>query len=72
MSEPTPVTHKQLEQLCKLGCMTATCAYLSNNGQFCCTKGTEMEPAIRERRLTMTAQGDNCSGPPDFTPTNPA
>lgn len=33
---------------------------------FECAKGSSVESLIRERRPTMKARGDNCSGPPDF------
>lgn len=69
---PPGLTDGQIKGLCKIGSGPATCAYLmyGPNG-FQCSKGTDMQRAIEERLTAgqMTAKGDNCSGPPTFTPT---
>jgi hypothetical protein len=53
-----------------LGQGNATCAFLSFRGYFACAKGTSVGNLINQRlaEKTMKAQGDNCSGPPDFVP----
>ena len=62
----------QMENLCLVGSGRFCCSFLvmGSNG-FQCAKSTEFESVIRVRRArgTITAMGDNCSGPPDFNPT---
>ena len=65
------VTDDQVTNLCKMGQGENCCSFLvmSPDG-FMCAKKTDMAGLIHHRRSlgTMTAQGDNCSGPPTFTP----
>lgn len=65
------LTEEQLRNLCLMGQGPATCSYIMHgpNG-FECSKGTELQPFIETRRetKTITAMGDNCDGPPSFTP----
>ena len=59
--------------LCKLGRGSECCSYLvMSTGGFACAKETDIESTITQRRVLkmMNALGDNCSGPPDFTPSN--
>lgn len=66
------LTQKQVNELCRPGKQDETCAFLGMaDGKWLCTKGTDMEPIIMERLEagSMTAKGDNCSGPPNFSPT---
>lgn len=68
-----PLDDKHLDEVCKLKQGARTCSFLTAGaGGFECAKGTAVETLIRRRRDagTMNAVGDNCSGPPDFTPTN--
>ena len=69
------LTMERARTLCKMGKGAETCSFLGMEAGvgFACQKGTEIEGLIRSRRKagTMSAKGDNCSGPPDFTP-NPA
>ena len=65
-----PADH--VKAVCRLGEGKATCAFLTiGMGGAECAKGDVFESAVRARLKTgsMGAQGDNCSGPPDFTPT---
>jgi hypothetical protein len=69
MKEPTQLSEQQVKDLCKAGKGEATCSFLTMGGSgMCCSKGSVFEAVIRERRPTMRAKGDNCSGPPDFKP----
>ncbi|GEM_PF-2275102 len=70
MNEPTKLDETRIKTLCKSGQGRLTCSFLAMAAPhgMCCAKGTAFESAIRSRRPTMKAQGDNCSGPPDFTP----
>jgi hypothetical protein len=66
---PTILSKEQVKNICKDGQGSKTCAYLTiGDRQGDCSKGTAFEEAIRVRRLSMRAKGDNCSGPPDFIP----
>lgn len=57
--------------VCLMGRGPATCAYFSFGLEGAlCAKGMPDVRANIEARLadgSMTARGDNCSGPPDFT-----
>lgn len=68
----TPVDNTRAETLCKFGKGAETCSFLSMTVVvgFTCEKGSGIEDIIRSRRAegTMKAKGDNCSGPPNFTP----
>jgi hypothetical protein len=65
------VTDEQAKNLCKMGQGDTCCAFLvaGRNG-FACAKGTDMAGHIHYRLAegTMNAKGNNCSGPPHFTP----
>lgn len=62
------ITEEHLRQVCKLGSggKGITCSFLTFEADsgFKCTKGTDLEPIIRQRRAagTMKAMGDNCEG----------
>ncbi len=62
---------KQLSDVCRLGGGAHTCSYLVVGAEFECAKGTSIESVLRGRREagTMNAGGDNCSGPPEFDPS---
>lgn len=66
------LSKEHLKDVCRLGGGAHTCSYLvMGTAGFECSKGTGMETMIRERREagTMNAGGDNCSGAPDFEPS---
>jgi hypothetical protein len=70
-SSPTPVpSEEHIENVCKRGQGPATCVFLIYGGKWECAKGSDMGSAILEKKAqgTMLSAGDNCSGPPDFTP----
>jgi hypothetical protein len=56
------------ETVCQPGKGKLTCSFLGMTPDFECLKGTAFEPELQRRRQegSMGAQGDNCSGPPDF------
>lgn len=60
------------KNVCKLGQGSAACAFLTIDGSegLKCAKQGDFEGIIRERlsKGSMSAKGDNCSGPPDFIP----
>lgn len=68
----TPVDETRVNALCKIGEGAERCSFLAVEDRvvYVCQKGTELENLIRSRRETeqMAAKGDNCSGPPNFTP----
>jgi len=58
---------EHVREVCKIGQGASCCAFLTAGmSGLECGKGTSVEALLRERRPTMTAQGDNCAGPPDF------
>jgi hypothetical protein len=66
----TELTTEQLKNICKIGQKEATCAFilmLAPDG-IVCAKGNGIEKTIRSRLSTgsMSAKGDNCSGPPKY------
>ncbi len=69
----TKVDEARMQTLCKRGKGSETCSFLALEGGagFVCAKGSDIESIIRRRReeKSMRALGDNCSGPPNFTPT---
>ncbi len=70
MAQPVSLNHAKI--VCKLGEGKETCSFLTlGAGQFECVKGTIYQAHIAERRAkrNMSAMGDNCSGPPNYTPT---
>ena len=70
MNEPTSLISTQVKNLCKIGKGPKTCSFLGMGAGavWRCLKGSELEATIIERRSSMGAKGDNCSGPPDFKP----
>lgn len=68
---PLPVPFGYEKTVCKVGEGSTTCRFCAaSNGAYTCTKGTYIEATIRARAdgsEPMTAQGDNCSGPPNFS-----
>ncbi|MEK7640376.1 MAG: hypothetical protein AAB389_00040 [Patescibacteria group bacterium] len=63
------LSDKQVEKVCGLGKGEKTCSFLTMSAYgFECAKKTAIEKIIKERREagTMNAQGNNCSGPPNF------
>jgi hypothetical protein len=66
---PVP-SESHIVNVCKLGLGAATCSFLAYDGQWSCVKGTRFAALIeaRRREKSMKAMGDNCSGPPQFTP----
>ena len=73
-ADPVPVPEGYDDEVCKKGQGETTCAFLVITPDFkCfkCSKGSSFESTIRARLVegTMNARSDNCSGPPDFTPT---
>ena len=70
-ADPSPLPAGYETEVCKLGAGKDTCAFLAiAPGGTRCVKGSGIEATIRTRLRdgSMGAQGDNCSGPPDFTP----
>lgn len=70
--EPVAIPEGYRDTVCKMGQGGATCSFLMFGGsQFECAKGSPFESNIRQRLKegSIRAVGDNCSGPPDFTPT---
>jgi hypothetical protein len=69
MREPITVSPRHAERICKIGQGRMTCSFLAVTGSsFKCLKDSGMELSTEAREKTMTARGDNCSGPPDFKP----
>ena len=67
----TQVPENQRKELCKMGQGEKCCSFLViNMDGFACGKGSDLEPILSQRRSLkqMRALGDNCSGPPTFTP----
>lgn len=55
------------DSICRPGEGAATCSYLTLGDGYECAKGSpSLYYAIKAHRPEMTAQGDNCSGPPAF------
>lgn len=68
------IPSEHLTDVCGLGRKAGTCAFITVGGAgFECAKGlwTEQLIRIRLRDMESNALADNCSGPPDFTPTQP-
>jgi hypothetical protein len=66
--DPEPVDNARSQNVCKRGQGAVTCAFLGMHPGFVCLKHTPFEGMLRQRLAegTMTAKGDNCSGPPLF------
>ncbi len=70
MSGEIPNGHEL--SVCRVGEGDATCAFLTFGSGWLCAKAMPGVMATILGRLdagTLNAKGDNCSGPPDFTPT---
>lgn len=70
---PVTITPDQTATLCRKGQGAQICRFLTVGGPeiaFQCAKGSEMHDYLNNRALTgkLKAQGDNCTGPPDFEP----
>lgn len=70
-SSPALIPADHLKTCCQPKVAGKTCAFLTFGQAFSCAKGSGFESLIRQRLSegTMGATSDNCSGPPDFTPT---
>jgi hypothetical protein len=65
------LSESHTDSVCLKGKGEKTCSFLMFGGSgWECSKGGDMEQFIRSRRddKSMKAMGDNCSGPPSFTP----
>lgn len=62
------LTSEHVKNVCLPGQRTETCRYLvtDSSGWLCGKELPDIVAAIEARRERMTAQGDNCSGPPDY------
>lgn len=64
---PTRVLDLWVNKACQPGKGPLTCKYLMfGEAGYMCAKGSTFQAFIDTRSLK--AQGDNCSGPPDFQP----
>jgi hypothetical protein len=67
-------TIEQRRDICRQGEPTAQCDFLiPTDGRYECVKGDPEGVALvedRRARRPHTAHKDNCSGPPNFTPSN--
>jgi hypothetical protein len=63
-----PIPRDYERDICKASRGKDTCAFLSISNGWKCLKGSSMEETILEKMQegSMSAQADNCSGPPDF------
>jgi len=69
--DAVPVDDNRRTSVCEGAGSSATCRFLTAGpGGFACAKGSDLHGYIsgRVEAGTMKAVGDNCSGPPDFTP----
>lgn len=66
-----PLTDSHVWNVCRPGEGAGTCAFLVFGGGWRCAKGSELETELRVRVAagTINARGDNCAGPPDYTPS---
>ena len=67
--DPVAVTdEKHLDEVCLPGKGHKSCRYLAMmpGSGMSCAKGSNFQSAIDERAAGMRAQGNNCSGPPDY------
>lgn len=65
----TPLPDGHVEAVCRIGKGELCCSFLVASATMACGKEMpDIAAAIAQRRFlgTMTAMGDNCSGPPDF------
>lgn len=72
MSGALPIIPQVVQDtLCLAGAGKATCRFLTfGPGGWQCAKGSDLEAYLNARvvRGTLQAQGDNCSGFPEFAP----
>ena len=71
----TALTQPHMREMCKQGQGEAACAFLVFDPAAMapsCAKGTTLAPLLARRREAkmIRSRGDNCSGPPDFTPNS--
>lgn len=67
MGEVQTLSDAHVEGVCRLGQGAACCAFLMRqDGWFCAKIDAVLVSTITDRRPTMRAQGDNCSGPPNY------
>lgn len=68
--DPRDLTYEHVVNVCALGQGVACCAFLTHGptGWTCAKALPAIRATIRVRLAagSMVAQGDNCSGPPDF------
>lgn len=67
----TPLSDEQLNLVCKIGQGDNCCSYIACLPPFefvCAKQMPDIFLAIERRRAegTMSAKGDNCSGPPNY------
>jgi len=66
------LSEQHVKEICKIGQGIEACCYLIMCGTkgFECAKGTILARSFRLKReaKSISAQGDNCSGPPNFEP----
>ena len=70
--DPTPLSDmtEHIEGVCKGEGGSSACRYLCmGDGGIACAKGSVIQSVIDGRAESMGAKGDNCSGPPDFKPS---
>ncbi len=68
----TNLSEERVDAVCRVGQDEATCAFLMfSSGGYECAKGSALENTLRQIQEagSMQSQGDNCSGPPTFEPT---
>lgn len=56
-----------LRNVCRIGQRAACCRYVVAGKKIACAKGSDLQHVIDARVERMSAQSDNCSGPPIFT-----
>jgi len=65
--DPVPISETHIHSVCKTNQGETTCKFLAMaSSGMVCAKHSILEGNILSRAGTMLAQGDNCSGPPNF------
>ena len=65
------IDETHVTQVCRRGQREKTCTFLIVGDGYKCAKEDErLVKTIKIERDNWVAKGDNCSGPPDFTPTS--
>jgi hypothetical protein len=70
-----PMSDEWIEAVCRRGQGEHACAFLALSAGWECAKGMPGVATVIRRRLdegTMKAQGDHCSGPPQYIEAVPA